>query len=215
VTGVSTKEAKDKRKVKDTIQKKRGFSKAEKIAVPIIIILAIWGAYSLSQPAVPSQVRSTTKVTSGGAPSDFTLPAVGPNGLTGQSISLSSFRGKVVVIEFMEPWCVHCQGIAPDLERLYRQYGQQNVVFISVAGPWSGPDGRNTNPNDVANFIKNYGTSWSYVFDASGVVMNTYGVTSTPTFVIIGKNGSIFTSIEGGSEQQYNALVSAISQALK
>jgi thiol-disulfide isomerase/thioredoxin len=115
----------------------------------------------------------------------------------------------------MEPWCIHCQEFAPNSERLYQQYGQQNVVFIAIAGPWSGPDGRNTNPNDVANFIKSYKTSWGYAFDASGTVMNTYGIMSTPTFVIIGKNGLVFTSIEGGSEQQYNDLVGAISQALK
>jgi len=214
---VSSKEAKDRRKAKDTVQKKKGFSKAEKIAIPIIIVLAIWGAYSLSHPAVPTQVRSTTttQVTSGGLPSDFTLPAVGPNGLTGQSVSLASFRGKVVVIEFMEPWCIHCQAFAPDADRLYQQFSQQNVAFVAIAGPWSDETGRNTNPNDVANFIKNYKSSWSYAFDSSGTVMNTYGVVSTPTFVIIGKNGVIFTTVEGGSEQQYNTLVSAISQALK
>lgn len=135
---------------------------------------------------------------------DFTLPIVTSNGLSGQTITLSSFRGSVVLVEFMEPWCPHCQNMAPVLEKLYKQFGSGNVVFLSVAGPYQGATAQ-----DTARFIKNYGSSWSYVYDSSGSVWGKYGVNSTPTFFIVGKDGSIVAKYRG--EQSYDRLAAALT----
>jgi cytochrome c-type biogenesis protein len=192
----------------DSARRKK-LSLGEKIAIPVILILAIWGAYSFSQPShatSPTQVSSYSTVSSNqsGAP-DFTLPVVDSNDLTGQRVSLSSFRGKVVVLEFMEPWCSHCQNMAPVLDSLYKQFGSQNVVFVSVAGPWQG-----ATSGDAAKFIHDYGSSWIYLYDSSGSTMSMYGVTATPTFFIIGKDGSIITTLQG--EQTYDTFASVLAQ---
>ena len=188
----------------------RRLSLSEKVAIPVILILAVWAVYSFSQPSQGtsiSQSSSSSTVTSNqsGAP-DFTLPAVSANGLTGQRVSLSSFRGKVVLLEFMEPWCSHCQNMAPVPENLYKQFGSQNVVFISVAGPWQG-----ATSDDTAKFIQGYGSSWTYLYDSSGSTMSMYGVTATPTFFVIGKDGSIITTLQG--EQTYDTLAAILAQA--
>ncbi len=187
---------------------KLGLSKIEKVAIPVIILLAIWVVYSVMQPGSPGPQQTATSASSptqaGGAP-DFTLPVVGANGLTGQSVTLSSFRGKVVLLEFMEPWCPHCQKMAPTLEALHGQYGS-SVVFISVSGPWNG-----ATAGDAAKFIQTYGSTWTYLYDSSGSIMSSYGVSGTPTFFIVGKNGSVVTSLQG--EQTSDALAAAIAQA--
>jgi len=206
---MSSKKSKDKKRAIDNAQRKHGLSRAEKIAIPIIIIIAVWVVYSVSQPAVPvqpsqSQTKTTAVLTSN--PLDFTLPVIGPNGQTGQSITLSSLRGKVVFIEFMEPWCEHCQNMVPIMESVYKQYGG-NVTFISVSGSWQG-----ATIADTSTFIRTYGSSWTYVYDSSGSVMNTYGVDSTPTFVIIGRDGSVITKLVG--EQLRPTLVDAITRAV-
>jgi thiol-disulfide isomerase/thioredoxin len=172
----------------------KGLGTAEKIIAVLIIAVVIWAAYSFSQPSQPQ----TTTTRSGEAP-DFTLPAVGPNGLTGQSVSLSSFRGKVVLLEFMVPSCSHCQNMAPLLEKLYQKYGPENVVFLSVSGSWNGE-----NANDAAGFIQNYRSSWTYVYDSSNSVFNLYGVNATPTFFVISKDGRVVDSIQG--EVAYDTL---------
>lgn len=191
-------------------------SKAEKVAIPLILIVAVWVVYSVVQPSVPTPQTTVTTASSTGLAPDFTLPVVGPNsptGLTGQSVSLSSFRGKVVFLEFMVPWCPHCRNMAPVLQDLYTKYqNNPNVVFVSVAGAWNGPDGKPSTASDAANFITTYGTGWTYVFDSSGTVMNVeYGVTSTPTFFIIGKSGVVFTTFQG--EQAEAAIAAAIDNA--
>ena len=165
---------------------KKGLSWLEKIVIGIVLIVVIWGAYSLLQPA-------PTPVKTGDAPEFGPLQVVNANGLTGEKISLSSFRGKIVLLEFMLPSCIHCQNIAPQLETLYRQFGSENLVFISVAGQSPGEG-----PNDVANFIKNYRSSWIYVYDSSNMAFGKYGVQATPTFFIIGKNGQVLTSCDQG-----------------
>ena len=202
--------ARDQGKGKGSVAKKRqGLSKWEKIAIPIIIIVAAWAVYSAFQPAAPSTSLSNTVSTSisqSGLAPDFTLPIVGPNGPTGQTLTLSAFRGKIVFLEFMEPWCPHCQNMAPVLANLYSQYGKGNVVFISVAGPWNG-----ASASDAATFIRNYGTNWNYVYDSSGTIFNEYGVNSTPTFFIINPDGTVSTSFTG--EQPIDTLSGALSSA--
>lgn len=197
-------------------KKKQGFSKTEKIAFPIIILVIVvfagWAYYSSQQPGSGGSSTlpvTSVSVTQSGLAPDFTLPIVNGNGLTGQSLTLSSFRGKVVLLEFMEPWCPHCQRMASVLDPLYTQYSgnSSNVVFISVAGPWNG-----ATATDTASFINQYGSNWLYVFDSSGTIMSSYGVSSTPTFFIIGKDGSIASPPLIG-EQTSDQLVSAIAAA--
>jgi thiol-disulfide isomerase/thioredoxin len=191
---------------------KHGLSKAEKVAIPIVIIIAIWAVYSFTQPPPSSTTlqvtySSTGSMSQSGSAPDFTLPIVSSRGLTGNSATLSSFRGKVVLLEFMEPWCPHCQRMASVLGSVYAQYGSGNVVFISVAGPWNG-----ATADDAAGFIRNYGTSWVYLYDSSGTAFSEYGVQSTPTFFIIGKDGSISSTFSG--EQTSDSLSGAISAAI-
>lgn len=175
-------------------QRRKGFSRGEKIVGLVILVVAIWAIYSFAQPTLPSNTTTNTPITTTGASGapDFTLPVVGSNGLTGEKISLSQFKGKVVFLEFMVPWCGHCQNMAPVLESLYKQYGPQNVVFISVSGAWNG-----ATADDAAQFIRTYHSDWIYVYDSSGTVFNTYGVTATPTFFLITKNGVVANTYSG------------------
>jgi thiol-disulfide isomerase/thioredoxin len=197
---------------KETVAKKgRGLSKAEKIAIPLILIIGAWVIYSFvyapPQPNSTTLTNSvTTSISQAGLAPDFTLPVVGPNGLTGQTVSLSSFRGKVVLLEFMEPWCPHCQNMAPVMDGLYAHYGKGNVVFLTVAGPWNG-----ATAGDAASFIGKYGTNWVYVYDSSGTIFSNYGVQSTPTFFVVAKDGTVTNMLRG--EQTSDALSSAISAA--
>jgi thiol-disulfide isomerase/thioredoxin len=141
-------------------EKGRGVSRGEIVVGLVILFLVVWGGYSLSQPSQPSTTTTLTTPTSG-AP-EFTLPVVGPNGLTGEKVSLSSFRGKVVLLEFMVPWCPHCQNMGPVLENLYKQYGSQNVVFLSVSGAWpQSAGGPPASTSDAAKFIQTYGSTWT------------------------------------------------------
>jgi len=168
-------------------KRERKFSLGDAVIVGVALIAIIWLASTF---AAPHSQNTTTSEQTGTAP-DFTLPIVDQNGLTGQSMSLSTFRGKVVLLEFMVPWCEHCQKMAPVLEKLHEQFGQ-NVVFLSVAGAWNG-----ASANDAAQFIKTYGSTWIYLYDSSNSIFTTYGVNQTPSFFLVSKNGQVARTYQG------------------
>lgn len=137
---------------------------------------------------------------------NFTLPEVNGEGLTDQSFTLSSTTGKVVLLEFFEPWCNHCQDMTPTLKSLYSQFSSQSIVFVSVAGPWNESTAR-----DAANFITTEETNWTYVYDGSQIAFHHYNVTQVPSFFVLGKDGRISSSFVG--EQTEFTLAAAITAA--
>jgi len=138
----------------------------------------------------------------------FTLPAVSSGSLTTESIALSSYKGKVVLLEFMEPWCGHCQKMAPVLDRLHSKYAPLGVVFISVAGSEGG-----ATLSDVARFVSSYKVGWPVVYDQSNTVLKDYGVSAVPVFFVVSKNGSILSKFTG--EVPYETLDSVLSRAVE
>ncbi len=51
----------------------------------------------------------------------------------GQSVSLDSFEGKIVVVNFWASWCAVCRSEKPSLERLQAEYGAENIVVLALA----------------------------------------------------------------------------------
>ena len=184
------------------VKREKKFSLGDAAIIGIVLIAIIWAAYTFGTPH-PTSITTTTSQT-GGAP-DFTLPVVDQSGLTGEMVSLSSFHGKVVFLEFMVPWCTHCQKMAPVLEKLYQQFGSLNVVFLSVSGAWNG-----ATASDAAQFIRAYQSTWTYVFDSSNTIFTMYGVNQTPTFFLITKKGEIAGQYQG--EVAYETLAADISR---
>src|SRR5208282_3995023 len=154
--------------------KRSRFSRMEKVAAPLIIIIAIWAAYSFTQTStISSQSTKTSSTTASSSQSnslpDFTLPIVGPNGLTGQMATFSSFHGKVILWEFMNPKGAPCQHMAPIFKQLNSEFS--SVVIISVIGPWNG-----VTSQDAGGFVGTYGVTWTVVYDSSGIVFSNFGV---------------------------------------
>lgn len=59
---------------------------------------------------------------------DFTLPQ-----LDGQPLSFSSYRGKVVLLDFWATWCVPCREETPHFVELQKKYGGRGLQIIGVS----------------------------------------------------------------------------------
>lgn len=64
-----------------------------------------------------------------GAPAaDFTL-----SDTSGKAVSLSSFKGKTVILNFWSTTCPPCLAEMPSLENLHNQMGKKGVVVLGIA----------------------------------------------------------------------------------
>jgi peroxiredoxin len=59
---------------------------------------------------------------------DFSMPDV-----NGKNISLASFRGKYVLVDFWASWCAPCRGENPNVVRAYQQYKNKNFTVLGVS----------------------------------------------------------------------------------
>lgn len=138
---------------------------------------------------------------------DFTLPVVTSSGLSNQTVTLSSFRGKVVFLEFMVSWCRVCQQMAPSVEYLNEKYTGQDVVFLSVAGTQNGASAEST-----AAFIGQYHATWTHALDTENSAFASYKVQATPTYLVLDRSGKILSRFQGSVAT--DALAKAIELAL-
>jgi len=108
-------------------------------------------------------------------------------GLDGNTVSLSDFRGKVVLLNFWAIGCPPCRFEMPAMEEVYQEYRDEDVVIIGVN--LDGP------VNIVRDYVRDYvevnGYSWIFVIDGTGMTTRDYMVTAIPASFFIDKDGVI------------------------
>ncbi len=92
-----------------------------------------------------------------GALSNRPAPAFRLLDATGRAVSLADYKGKFLVVEFMNTTCPHCQKFVPVLESVQTRFkGKAGVVAIATY-----PD----NIRTVTEFVKTYGASFPILVD--------------------------------------------------
>ncbi len=135
-------------------------------------------------------------------------PDITGTSLTGTPITLASYRGKVVVLNFWGSWCNPCRSEAPTLAVLAEQYGPKGVSFL-------GDDVGDTTANALA-FTRSVGLTYPSVNDASYSVVQKFGrvapVNDTPTTVVIDRTGHIAGLVIGAIS--YQAMTTILHDAV-
>ncbi len=116
---------------------------------------------------------------------DFTLET-----LDGKTVSLSSLRGKAVVVNFWATWCGPCKIETPWLVELQNQYGAQGLQIVGVAMDESGKD-------EIARFAKDMGMNYPVLLGKEAVGEAYGGVPALPESFFIGRDGKIVDKIMG------------------
>src|SRR5215469_10905213 len=116
---------------------------------------------------------------------NFTLDAlnVRPN----MPVSLSSFKGKPVVLNVWNSTCVPCMDEAHLLQTFWKKMQPQGVVMIGIDFQDLKGDG--------LNFLKKYGITYQNVLDVSGSTAISYGVTATPETLFINRQGIVVSRV--------------------
>jgi thiol-disulfide isomerase/thioredoxin len=115
--------------------------------------------------------------------------------LTGATIKLSSYRGKVLVLNFWGSWCAPCRDEAPTLAVLDQQYSSKGVAFL-------GDDVGDTPVNALA-FTRSHGITYPSINDQGYQIVQDLSqvvpVNDTPTTVVIDKTGHVVGMVLGSA----------------
>jgi peroxiredoxin len=128
-----------------------------------------------------NKIKSMASFTVGGEAPDFAQ-----NSPEGESISLSSLRGKVVLVDFWASWCGPCRKENPHVKKLYSQYKDKGFDILGVS--------LDKTKSRWTAAIAADGLPWHHVSDLKGwknEVAVQYGVTSIPQTVLVDKEGRI------------------------
>ena len=139
-----------------------------------------------SQSPPPSTTQSspppTTAVTQGNQVGNL-APDFQLNNLEGNSVSLSGFRGKPVLLNFWASWCSPCGVEMPYLQQIHDSYSARGLVLLEVDYGESS--------DTVKGFMSAHNLSLQVLLDMDKKVALTYGITAIPTTFFIDKNGII------------------------
>ncbi|HLK64933.1 MAG TPA: TlpA disulfide reductase family protein [Bryobacteraceae bacterium] len=117
----------------------------------------------------------------------FSLPD-----LKGVQHDLADYRGKVVVLEFMQTTCPHCAAFTDVLEKVKLKFGSK-VEILAIANP---PDNQNT----MAAFVSGHKVTYPMVYDMGQVAYSYLRVVQfdLPQVYVIDTNGMIQRHFEYG-----------------
>lgn len=133
--------------------------------------------------AAEERMNSLKNTELGATAPDFKIPDV-----NGDSISLSSFRGKYVLLDFWASWCVPCRKENPHVIEAYKMFKDKNFDILGVSYDY--PNSKES----WLNAIKQDGLTWTQVSNLSGwkdPTAKLYNISGIPSPFLIDPEGKI------------------------
>ncbi|MEM1262571.1 MAG: TlpA disulfide reductase family protein [Pseudomonadota bacterium] len=109
---------------------------------------------------------------------DFTLDS-----FSGDTLSLTDFRGDVIMINFWATWCGPCREEMPILDELYSRYNRAGFQLLGV--------NIDDEPQRAKDMIAELGVSFPVLFDSSKQVSELYAVQAMPVSVMVDRQGMV------------------------
>jgi thiol-disulfide isomerase/thioredoxin len=110
--------------------------------------------------------------------------------IQGRALSLSSYKGKVVLLNFWATWCPPCRAEMPDLVRIQREYGARGLQVIGVTYP----------PQtlvEVRRFVRQLKVNYPVALGTEETKVLFDKSETLPVTIVIDREGKIVERIEG------------------
>ncbi|MEM7031832.1 MAG: redoxin family protein [Chloroflexota bacterium] len=167
-------------------------SRIEFWLVIITFVLFLGGFYiAVNRVVVQGQATQLEPAPVKGHPA----PEISLVSTTGQTLNLSDFQGKPVIVNFWATWCAPCRVETPELQDLHRERGDDVIIFsVNATAQDSG---------DIDGFIEEFGMTFPVVLDPDATAFKTYNVLGLPTTVFIDADGVIQEVFTGPVNRAY------------
>jgi peroxiredoxin len=126
--------------------------------------------------------------------------------LKGDKISLSSFRGKVVLINFWATWCPPCRDEMPSLNRLFKGLRNEGLAVLAVS--------TDKRLSDVKGYVSGHPVDFHVLIDAELKTSRRYKVFSMPTTFLLDRKGVIIKRYLGEEAWDSPEIIKEIRKAL-
>lgn len=144
---------------------------------------------ALEQPTETVQAPQVTGTATPVTAPDFALPA-----LTGETISLSDYAGKPVLINFWATWCVPCRIEMPAIQRVFEERdGALVVLAVNLE----------ETQRVIQPFVDELGLTFFILLDSDGLVTWQYDVLGLPTSVFVTPEGTIYRRYIGPMDETF------------
>jgi peroxiredoxin len=150
----------------------------KKLLTGIAAIAVVMALYFLNQHRAEPAGVSVTNIAKHPLAPEFSLPE-----LTGQTLDLSAYRGKVVLLDFWATWCDPCREEIPHFVELQIKYRDQGLQIIGI----SMDDG----PEPVRDFYQRFHMNYPVAMGNAKIGELYGGVLGLPIAFLIGRDGRI------------------------
>jgi thiol-disulfide isomerase/thioredoxin len=117
----------------------------------------------------------------------------------------SSSGGKVTILDFWATWCGPCRHALPGLKQLQAVYGGDQVEVVSIS--------EDEDEGEWRAFVSQNQMNWTQRLDSNHQIMRQYGASSLPTYVLIGRDGTVLQQYVGDDPDE--PIIERMGQDLK
>ncbi|MGB4587686.1 MAG: TlpA disulfide reductase family protein [Clostridiaceae bacterium] len=123
-------------------------------------------------------------------------PAFTIKNAAGENISLSDYKGQVIILNFWASWCPPCVEEMPELQDIHDSLGDGKVLFaINLT------DGQRETREKADKFLAKNGYDMNVLYDTEGKAFMSFGIENIPHTFIIDKEGMVVYSISGETDK--------------
>lgn len=103
--------------------------------------------------------------------------------LDNKTIRLSSYKGKVVYLDFWASWCEPCRKSFPEMRKLQRKYKKKGLRVITI--------NLDKDKKELRRFLREFRINFPVALDPQGKIARRYGVKAMPSSYLIDRKGRI------------------------
>lgn len=119
-----------------------------------------------------------------------TAPDFQLKNLLGDDVSLSTYKNKVVILDFWATWCAPCKASFPGMQKLVTKYKNDTDVVFLFIDVWETKEHLKVK-EIISDFIKENNYSFNVLFDEKNKVVSDYKIFSIPNKFVIDKKGYV------------------------
>ena len=180
----------------------KNFGRKAYIILAALFVMAIAAPQSASAQQ-EAEIEATTIIKQGQKAPDFTVEMV-----DGDKVTLSSLKGKIVLINFWATWCPPCREEFKRVQKdIIDHFKGQDFVFLPIS--------RGEKKSTVDSFRDKQGYTFPMGLDPTQEIYKKYASNYIPRNFVVGKDGKVIYVSVGYEAKEFEAMVKALEAALK